>query len=119
MTDKNSDKMQGTAWVLTGRYQLPIAALNRPKIGAEWFQGSKRAYLYDAANVNPINMYASPNSDVYHAFYSMNFDGGLALNTGYFYRKQRSQYAVFNLIGKDQGTDNIDQNVYVSLLATF
>lgn len=118
-TDKRSDDQTGYASVITARYQLDLPSLNRPKIGAEWFHSSEDAYVYDAANVNPINMYGSQDADVYHVFYNHTFDGGLALNTGYMYRKQNSVRGFSNVLGKNQDADNKDQNVYVSLLATF
>lgn len=118
-TNKRSDSQTGYAWVLTTRYQLDIPALNRPKVGAEWFHSSADAYVYDAANVNPINMYGSQDANVYHVFYNHTFDGGLALNTGYMFRKQNSIRGFSNVLGKNQSADNTDQNVYVSLLATF
>lgn len=119
MTDKDSDSQSGHATVLTVRYQLPFASLNRPKIGAEWFNASKQAFVYDLANVNPINMYQSPGSDVYHLFWNQSFSDGLSMNVGWMYRQQKTSYAVGGLLGGEQKIDNVDQNLYVSLLATF
>ena len=118
-TDKRSDNQSGYASVITARYQLDIASLNRPKVGVEWFHASKDAYVYDAANVNPINMYGSQDADVYHFFYNHTFDGGLALNTGYMFRQQNSIRGFSNVLGANQKADNFDQNIYASLLATF
>lgn len=118
-TDKRNDDQTGYASVITARYQLDLPSLNRPKVGVEWFHSSEDAYVYDAANVNPINMYGSQDADVYHLFYNHTFDGGLALNTGYMYRKQNSIRGFSNVLGANQDVDNKDQNVYVSLLATF
>lgn len=118
-TNKRADNQYGYAGVLTARYQLDIASLNRPKIGVEWFHSSQDAYVYDAANVNPINMYGSQDSNVYHFFYNHTFDGGLALNAGYMYRNQNSIRSFSNVLGANQSADNTDQNIYASLLATF
>lgn len=118
-TDKRADNQSGYAGILTARYQLDIPSLNRPKIGVEWFHSSKDAYVYDAANVNPINMYGSQDANVYHVFYNHTFDGGLSMNTGYMYRNQNSIRGFSNVLGANQSADNTDQNVYVSLLATF
>jgi hypothetical protein len=118
-TNKKSDNVSGTATAVTLRYQTPFAAINRPKIGVEWFQASKKAYVYDAANINPINMYATQGGDVYHAFWNQQFDGGLSMNIGYMYRKNKMTRELFGLLGKEVKTNNIDQNLYVSLLAVF
>jgi hypothetical protein len=118
-TNKNSDSMDGIATAVTLRYQTPFKFLNRPKIGAEWFQASKEAYVYDAANVNPINMYATQGGSTYHFFYNQQFDGGLSMNVGYMYQPQKMTREVFGIFGDEIKTDNINQNVYVSLLAVF
>lgn len=118
-TNKRSDDLYGYATALTLRYQTPFRFLNRPKVGVEYFRASKEAYVYDAANINPINMYATQNGDVWHAFYNQQFDGGLAMNVGYFYRKQKMTRELFGIFGDEVKTDNIDQNLYISLLATF
>jgi hypothetical protein len=118
-TNKDKDEMAGIASALTVRYQTPFKALNRPKIGAEYFRGSKQAYLYDAANINPINMYATQNGDVYHLFWNQAFDGGLYLNLGYMYQKQNLAREMFSVFGDGVKTNNINQNFYASLLATF
>lgn len=118
-TDKEDDNMDGYATAVTVRYQTPFKALNRPKIGAEYFYASEQAYVYDAANINPINMYATQGGDVYHLFWNQAFDGGLYMNLGYMYQKQKMTREVFGIFGDRVDTDNVNQNFYLSLLATF
>jgi hypothetical protein len=118
-TNKDDDKMDGYAYALTMRYQTPWKAINRPKVGAEYFYASEKAYVYDAANINPINMYASQASPVYHLFWNQAFDGGLYMNVGYMYQKQTMTREMFGLLGDRVDTKNVNQNFYLSLLATF
>ncbi len=119
-TGKRSDDLDGLASVVTLRYQTPFTFMNRPKVGVEWYQASKKAYVYDAANVNPINMYGTSGGDVYHLFWNQAFDGGLYMNVGYMYRQQKDMNEAFSgLVGQELKVNNIDQNIYVSLLATF
>ncbi len=118
-TNKKKDTMSGTAVALTTRYQLPIPSMNRPKIGLEYFTATRQAYVYDSANVNPINMYATSAGQVYHLFWNQSFDGGLFLNAGYMHRQQNRVRQAFGIFGDDAKVKNTDQNVYVSLLATF
>jgi hypothetical protein len=75
--------------------------------------------VYDAANINPINMYASQASPVYHLFWNQAFDGGLYMNVGYMYQKQTMTREMFGLLGDRVDTHNVNQNFYLSLLATF
>ena len=119
MTDKSDDTQYGHATVVTVKYNLPLPALKNPKIGVEWFNSTKTAFVYDLANVNPINMYQSPDSDVYHLFWNQPFGDGLSMTVGYMYRDQKTTYPIGGLLGGEQKVDNIDQNIYASLLATF
>lgn len=118
-TNKDKDDMDGYATAVTLRYQTPWKAINRPKVGAEYFYASEKAYVYDVANINPINMYASQESPVYHLFWNQAFDDGLYMNLGYMYQKQKMVREMFGIFGDNVDTDNINQNFYVSLLATF
>lgn len=118
LTDKDTDELTGHAFVLTGKYRLPVKSMNFPKIGAEFFYASDDAYIYDAVSKTPLLMYMT-HGRVYHLFYNHTFTGGLKMNLGVMQSHRDFTRQSLGLFGKKVEIDNVDTGSYLTLIANF
>jgi hypothetical protein len=75
-------KTTGRAVYAGLRYELPIAFLNRPKIGFEYNEGSRYWFSYTPGSSEIYNRLAT-RGEAYDAYYIQPFNDYLFLRTGY------------------------------------
>jgi len=82
MSPASTDKTTGRAWYVGFRYELPIAVLNRPKIGFEYNKGSQYWFSYTPGSAEIYNRLAT-RGEAYDTYYIQPFNDYLFLRTGY------------------------------------
>lgn len=78
----NTGKTVGRGWYAGVRYELPIALLNRPKLGFEYNKGNQYWFSYTPGSSELFNKLAT-RGEVYDFYYVQPFNEYMLLRTGY------------------------------------
>jgi hypothetical protein len=73
----------GGIFLLNLRYQLPIAALKRPFLGAEYLYSSKGGWPNNLATEDLTGFYSTTNGRGFHVYYTQPVTAGLKLRVGF------------------------------------
>ena len=124
-----TDTTTGRAWYAGLRYEIPVAFLNRPKIGVEYNKGNQYWFSYTPGSSEIFNRLAT-RGEAFDAYYIQPFNDYIFLRTGY--TKIKYDYAGsgmpighpadYSLINPAMGTNGKNpefHNFYVLLDARF
>jgi hypothetical protein len=107
----------GGSFLLNLRYQLPVAALNRPYLGVEYLYSTRNAWPNNLASEDLTGFY-STRGRAFHVYYTQPITAGLKLRVGF--RRQ-------NIFGANEmptgfggaGTDDRFNTYYANLRLDF
>jgi hypothetical protein len=109
----SSYTQSGSVFLALLRYQIPVPAINRPYVGAEYLTSSERSMIPDLA-ADDLTSFYSTKGRAFHLFYTQPLTAGLILRAGY-----RLQNSLFGSGGFGLGDQDRVRTWYLNLRVDF
>lgn len=109
----------GKAFLLTTRYNLPIAFLKNPNIGVEYINGDKYFNKADNVSKDVVGFYTTRGHGL-HFYYTQPIETGLKMRIGYM--QKTDKYARGFALGEQTPAKNVNNkadNIYAQIRLDF
>ena len=100
---KKEATLDGNITLLSARYRIPVASLNRPYVGAEWMSGSKESFYFDGGSDEMSNFYGNRGTGT-HIYYTQPIEDSFTVRVGTYNQTQEYALPSFGVVTEAKAT---------------